>query len=134
MHDWKAMPVGLSISPQLAQFNHSCRPTAIIACPFGTAVDQPLRVQAIDPLYAGQEVRSRVVIAVGLLTQLTISYLGAGIPLHKRTRALASYGFSHDCNWCKLEPVDYRWAIHHVGCARGGFVPLAGRLIPLLMV
>ncbi len=54
---WASVPVGLCVSPQIARFNHSCRPNAYVAFPYGTDVKDPMRVIAINPRFGGEEVR-----------------------------------------------------------------------------
>ena len=56
MTDWFCVPVGFCLSPQIARFNHSCRPNAYVSFPYGTDAEDPMRVIVIDPMFGGEEV------------------------------------------------------------------------------
>lgn len=79
--------------------------------PFGTHIDEPMRIIANQELSADDEV--------------TISYIDLGLPIHRRSRVLAIRGVNHICDACNGQNRDDRWSARH-GCAQDGLVPLAG--------
>jgi hypothetical protein len=59
VHDADSISLGYCLSPIVARFNHSCRPSAFVALPFGTQVEKPLRVIALDAKGEAEEVSPR---------------------------------------------------------------------------
>jgi hypothetical protein len=50
-------PVGVAISPEVAMFNHSCAPNAVVVFPEGCGEEGGMKVVLIEDVAPGQEVR-----------------------------------------------------------------------------
>jgi hypothetical protein len=103
-----------------ALINHSCEPNAVIVFPFAGRVPDPIRVVAIKPIKANEEVRylSRPAVTKPLhhsywlrcTPKVLTSYIDLALPRRLRqSELLERYHFVCDCPLCTRPLKDPAW-------------------------